>query len=108
MSLIDNLEGMLATGNDNGLLRFTLGQAYLKESRLAEALAHLEVAVRLSPGYSAAWKLYGKALGESGRIDEAMRAYEAGISVATDNGDVQAAKEMQVFQRRLEKKPKAT
>lgn len=94
---------MLAQGNDNALLRFTLGQAYLKDSVFAEALKHLEVAVRLSPSYSAAWKLYGGALSQNGRIEEAMQAYREGISAATTNGDVQAAKEMEVFLKRLQK-----
>lgn len=101
--MIDNLEGMLTRGNDNALLRFTLGQAYLKESVFDEALKHLEVAIRLSPSYSAAWKLYGKALSQNGRIEEAIQAYGKGISAATTNGDVQAAREMEVFLKRLKK-----
>lgn len=103
MSIIDSLEDMLAKGTDSALLRFTLGQAYLKESLFGEALMHLEQAVKLSPGYSAAWKLYGKALSENGRAEEAMHAYRQGISAAETNGDIQAAKEMKVFLKRLEK-----
>ena len=53
--------------------------------------------------YSAAWKLLGKALAEAGDGPCAAEAYAQGIAVAEARGDVQAAKEMRVFLRRLEK-----
>ena len=55
------------------------------------------------PGYSAAWKVYGRALAEAGRAEEAIEAYRRGIEAAESKGDIQAAKEMRVFRRRLEK-----
>ena len=59
-------------------------------------------AMNPDPDYSAAWKLYGKALTQAGRLDEARAAYGRGIEVAERKGDKQAAKEMRVFARRLE------
>ena len=56
------------------------------------------------PNYSAAWKLLGKALAESGAAAEALEAYERGIAVAEARGDKQAAKEMTVFARRMRKR----
>jgi predicted Zn-dependent protease len=103
MGIIENFEAMLANGQDSALLRFSLGQAYLKEERFEEAGAHLEKAVAQNPKYSAAWKLYGKALAALGQNDAAMMAYENGIACAEETGDVQAAKEMQVFLKRLKK-----
>ncbi len=103
MSLVENLEAMLTAGKDDALLRFSLGNAYLKEQpRLAAE--HLARAVELNPEYSAAWKIYAKALAASGREDEAREAYTHGIAAANRNGDIQAAKEMGVFLRRLERK----
>ena len=64
----------------------------------------VEQAVALDPRYSAAWKLYGRALAESGRDADALNAYERGISVAEEKGDQQAAREMRVFANRLRKK----
>ena len=55
------------------------------------------------PGYSAAWKLLGKSLDESGDAVAAAGAYRSGIEAATRRGDKQAAKEMTVFLKRLEK-----
>jgi predicted Zn-dependent protease len=60
--------------------------------------------VELNPEYSAAWKIYGKALTASGRENEAREAYAQGIAAANRNGDIQAAKEMSVFLRRLKRK----
>jgi len=100
MSIVENLEAMLAAGRDDALLRFTLGNAYLKDQP-AIATIHLARAVELNPEYSAAWKIYAKALAAAGRADDARNAYTLGIAAATRNGDIQAAKEMRVFQKRL-------
>jgi predicted Zn-dependent protease len=100
---IQNLEKLLAAGKDSALLRFSLGGEYLKSGDPAAAARHLEEAVRLDPNYSAGWKLLGKALAEAGRPGEALAAYRRGIGVAEQKGDIQAAKEMRVFARRLEK-----
>ena len=100
---IASLEAMLARGTDNALLRYTLGIACLEAGREEEGLGHLERAVAHDPGYSAAWKAYGRALGETGRADDAIEAFRRGIEAAKSKGDIQAAKEMRVFLRRLEK-----
>ena len=101
--LIERFENLLSQGQDNALLRFGLGNAYLKAGDASRAAEHLREAVRHDPGYSAAWKSLGKALAESGRTDESVTAYEEGIRVAQGKGDLQAAKEMQVFLKRLRK-----
>ncbi|MGE5155798.1 MAG: tetratricopeptide repeat protein [Bdellovibrio bacteriovorus] len=103
MSIIDNFEAMLARGQDTALLRYGLGSAYLKAEDAAKAASHLAEAVRLDPGYSAAWKLYGKALMALSRYAEAIAAFDQGIATAEAKGDVQAAKEMRVFRKRAEK-----
>ncbi|MEW8026128.1 MAG: tetratricopeptide repeat protein [Candidatus Thiodiazotropha sp.] len=98
----ENLEKMLERGSDNALLRYTLGSLYLKEKDSDMAVRHLAEAVKQDPNHSASWKLYGKALAASDREDEARQAYRKGIAVAEARGDVQAAKEMGVFLKRLE------
>lgn len=101
MSLIANLEKMLSAGRDDALLRFSLGEALLREGRSREAVAHLQRAVTHDPDYSAAWKILGRALTATNAVDEAEQAYERGIAAAQRRGDVQAAKEMRVFLKRL-------
>ncbi|MBI2312807.1 MAG: tetratricopeptide repeat protein [Betaproteobacteria bacterium] len=100
---IQTLSKMLEAGKDNALLRFSLGSEYLKVGEAENAVSHLRRAVEHDPGYSAAWKLLGKALTEAGRLKEALEAYRRGIEVAEKKGDKQAAKEMEVFSRRLRK-----
>ena len=103
MAIVDNLEAMLARGQDTALLRYSLGAEYLKLNQPDKAAEHLRQAVAKDPTYSAAWKLLGKALAEAGQKAEAISAYEDGIKVANEKGDIQAAKEMTVFLKRLQK-----
>lgn len=99
--IIANLEKLLDGPHDNALLRFSLGNEWLKLGEPAKAAAFFRAAVELDPKYSAAWKLLGKSLAESGANDEALSAYQQGIVVAEAKGDVQSAKEMKVFAKRL-------
>lgn len=103
MPSIADFEAMLAQGRDNALLRFSLGNEYLKAGDAAQAAEHLRRAVEHDPKYSAAWKLLGKALTDVEAWLEALAAYRQGIAVAEARGDKQAAKEMGVFTRRIEK-----
>ena len=98
-----NFERLLAAGNEGALLRFGLGNEFLKCGDVEAAATHLRRAVALDPGYSAAWKLLGKILAETGDAAGAVNAYECGIAAAAKRGDKQAGKEMAVFLRRLEK-----
>src|SRR4051812_42269697 len=97
-------EALLAAGKDGALLRFSLGMHHLKEGNAVAAVEHLRKAVALDPAYSAAWKLLGKALADSGDAEGAMSAYREGIAAADRRGDKQASREMGVFLRRLEKR----
>ena len=106
-SAIANLQKLLGTPRDGALLRFSLGSEYLKSGDPENAVAHLREAVSRDAGYSAAWKLLGRALADSGRLPDAVAAYREGIGVAERKGDKQAAKEMTVFCRRIEKQLEA-
>lgn len=101
MALIDKLEQLLASGQDSALLRYGLGNEYLKAGRFDRAAEYFRKAVEHDPNYSAAWKLLGKALTSAGRNDDAIQAYESGLRAAEEKGDLQAAKEMKVFLKRL-------
>jgi predicted Zn-dependent protease len=105
-TLIANLETLIAAGKDSPAVRFGLGKACLEGSDAAASRSHLERAVELDPSYSAAWKLLGKACSQGSDIDGAADAYRRGIAAATAKGDRQAAKEMEVFLRRLERGPR--
>ena len=100
---IASLEKMIDGPRDGALLRFSLGNEYLKEGALAAAEKCFRSAVDRDKHYSAAWKALGKTLVDAGQPEEALKAYETGISVADARGDIQAAKEMTVFAKRLRK-----
>ncbi len=103
MSRIRHFEAMLERGQDGALLRFSLGNEYLAAGEPARAVEHLACAVEHDPGYSAAWKALGRAHERCGDTAAAMAAWDQGIEAAQARGDKQAAKEMQVFRKRLQK-----
>jgi tetratricopeptide (TPR) repeat protein len=101
--LIANLEALIAKGGDGAVLRLALAARYLDAGDAPSAVRHAEAAVRLDPEYSAAWKALGRALTVAGRSADARNAYERGVEVAERRGDQQAAKEMRVFSKRLQR-----
>jgi predicted Zn-dependent protease len=103
MSALETFEKLLASGKDNALLRYSLGNECLKLGRLDDARTHLRAALAFDPRYSAAWKLLGRAESEAGALVEARETYRQGIAAAEAKGDIQAAKEMTVFAKRIDK-----
>lgn len=97
------LSRQLGGPRDGALLRLSIGSALHDEGRIAEAIGFLRAAVELDPAYSAAWKRLGLALDAQGECNAALEAWTQGIAAAEARGDVQAAKEMQVFRRRTQK-----
>jgi Flp pilus assembly protein TadD len=88
---------------DDPVVRFGLAGAYLDAGQPEHAITEYREAVRLKPDYSAAHRGLGRALERAGRIEEARSAYHRGLEVATQTGDLQTRKEIEVFLRRLEK-----
>lgn len=100
---IEALRAQLGGPRDGALLRYSLGAALLEAGKAAEAIMHLRAAVEFDANYSAAWKLLGKACLQTGDATAAADAWRRGLAVAEARGDVQAAKEMRVFLKRLER-----
>jgi Tfp pilus assembly protein PilF len=98
-----NFERMLAAGKDSALLRYSIGNEHAKAGDWTAAVDALAHAVALDPTYTAAWKLYAKALEQAGQPAKALETYRHGIIVARQKGDRQAEKEMTVFARRIER-----
>ena len=96
-----SLEKLLNGPRDGALLRYSLGSEYLKAGHAGKAVAHFREAVARDANFSAAWKLLGKALAENGDLAAALEAYAQGIKVAEAKRDIQAAKGMRVFSKRL-------
>ncbi|QNM96966.1 tetratricopeptide repeat protein [Chitinimonas koreensis] len=101
--MIEQLEKLLGGPRDGALLRFSLGTAHLNAGAFERAAAYFRDALAQDPRYSAAWKGLGRALADAGQAQAALAAYREGIAVAEARGDKQAAREMTVFARRIER-----
>lgn len=101
--VITNLERLINGPRDGALLRYSLGNEWLKAGAPTQAVECLSAAVAADAHYSAAWKLLGKALLDASRPEEAIAAWEQGIAAAEAKGDIQAAKEMKVFIKRAQR-----
>ena len=100
---IARLRAMCGGPRDGALLRVSLAHALIAAGDRAAALGELRQALEFDPDYSAAWKLLGRTLADSGDATAARRTYEQGIAAAIKRGDKQAEKEMRVFLKRLQK-----
>lgn len=100
-SLIAGLRAQCGGPRDGALLRFSLGNALLGEGQAGAAIEELRRALAFDPGYSAAWKVLGKACLAQDDREGAADAWRQGIAAAAQRGDKQAEKEMAVFLRRL-------
>jgi len=87
---------------DDPVVRFGLAGAYLDAGQAESAVREYQETIRLKPDYSAAHRGLSRALERAGRREEARAAYAKGVEVATQTGDLQTKKEIEVFLRRLD------
>jgi predicted Zn-dependent protease len=95
---------LLERDPENPMVLYSLGSELFKEKKYLEAKGYLDRAVRNKPDYSVAYRTLGRTLYELGEDNEARRVFDEGREVAQKNGDLQTAKEIDVFARRLEKR----
>lgn len=98
---VTRLLDMVGTDRDSAMLRLTLSRLLAAQGQVVQAQAHLEAAVGMDPGYTAAWKELGRLRLQGNDAEGAAEAWRQGIDQARENGDKQAEKEMTVFLRRL-------
>ncbi len=103
MSIIENLEQLLASGRDDALLRFGLGSALFNAKQFEQAIPHLKACIEHDPDYSAAYKLLGKALFKIGDEEAAKSIFESGMPIAVRKGDKQTEREIQAFVKKIGK-----
>ncbi len=94
---------MLERGQDGPLLRYSIGLEYLHAEDPSQAAEHLTQCIELDPDYSAAYKCLAQAQDALGETEACRSTLEKGVAAAERKGDIQAQKEMKVFQKRLDK-----
>ncbi|MEM7292631.1 MAG: tetratricopeptide repeat protein [Pseudomonadota bacterium] len=104
MSIAENLEKLLASGQDNAMLRFGLGSAYFNDKQFALAIPHLRACLVHDPEYTAAYKLLGKALIKTGDDEGASDVFNTGLPIAQRKGDKQTEREILAFRKKLDKR----
>jgi|SRR2546421_9167019 predicted Zn-dependent protease len=100
---IRQFQELIALEPDDTVLRFGLGELYIGAEDFASAAEQFAEIVRLDPQYSAAYRYLGQSYAALGKPQAAAEVFQRGIAVAEARGDLQTAKEMQVFLRRLQK-----
>ncbi len=98
---IARLEDLLKDDPQDDLTHFLLGREYLEVKRHEDAARVLQRCVEINPQYTAAYRFLGDAHRFAGNHVPAREAYETGIMVAQDTGDLQAGKEMEVLIRKV-------
>ena len=100
---LQQFQELIALEPHDTMLRFGLGELYIEAGDFASAAEQFVEIVRLDAQYSAAYRYLGQAYAALDRPTEAEAVFQRGIAVAEARGDLQTAKEMQVFLRRLSK-----
>ena len=95
---------LLERDPNNPMVLYSIGNELFKQGEYPEARDHLRRAVENKPDYSVAYRMLGRAHYELGEDVEAREVFERGREVATENGDLQTVKEIDVFRRRLDKR----
>lgn len=85
-SRIEVFEQMLASDPDNAMVLFGLAKEYEKAGRDGDVIASLNKYLRLHNDEGNAYGMLARACERAGKRDEARRAYERGIEVATAHG----------------------
>ena len=98
---IETLRALAAADPSDGAAWFLLGRELLGANRAGEAVAAFESALAAQSDYTAAFRQLGNALEACGRYEDAAATYRRGIEVAERTHDLQTAKEMGAFLKRL-------
>ena len=100
--IIEQFRQIVELEPDSELTHFGLAQELSKAGRFAEAAPAYERAIEIKPDYSAAYRGLGCAYRQTNALDKARHAFTKGLEVATQLGDLQTKKEIEVFLKRLD------
>lgn len=103
-ALLERIEGLaeLLEEEPDALTHFMLATELLKVDRGPDAAKNFAAALALDPQYTAAYRGLGRELLAQGDTVQAVDIFTQGLAVAEQTGDLQTAKEMEVFLRRAQ------
>jgi tetratricopeptide (TPR) repeat protein len=88
------IEEMLEADPGDSFLRYALAMEYTSAGEHEAAAASLEELIRRDPAYVPAYQQAGQVLLRLGRDDQARAVLQAGVTIATRQGNDHAASEM--------------
>lgn len=91
---IQAFRAFVAKSPDDPFPRYSLAMTLRSSGQVEEAIAEFRELARRKPEYVPTYLMLGQALTALGRSDEAARAYEDGIAVATRGNDQHARGEL--------------
>ncbi len=91
----EDLLQMVKEYPDSPMGFFSLGKHYLEAQRYADAAARLAEAVKLDPGYAAAWVALGDAFNASGEPDKARAAWNSALATPHAKKDVSLQEDLE-------------
>ncbi len=91
---ISLLKSFLEKDPNDSFSRYALALDYIKLNRLDEAVKEFEYLLAHAPDYTATYYHLGKVYEQQGRIEDAKKVYQNGITLTAQRGESHANKEL--------------
>lgn len=105
---IAQFQKMAADDPENELGHFRLGQLFMEDGQLDEAISSFRRTLVLSPQFSKVYQLLASCLLKLSKQDDALKVLEQGFAVADERGDNMPRDEMAKMLTQLGKSPPAS
>ncbi len=97
MDRIAALNDILTQNPNDALARYGLAMEYSKQGDFDRALAEFSILLQKNPDYTPGYFMAGQTLNRAGRIDEAKKMLQEGITTARRTGNLHAQSEMEAM-----------
>ncbi|MEH0860168.1 MULTISPECIES: CDC27 family protein [unclassified Halobacteriovorax] len=95
---------VLAIDENDVVANFGLADIHFNNEKFEKALKHLEVVLNENPKYSVAYLLKSKILFSEEKYEQCLEVIEKGIPIATSQGELMPANEMQTIKSKVLRK----
>ena len=98
---IEQFKKILQLDPKDETLWFGLGKAYMGDENWVEAIPALEECIKVRPNYSAAYFALAQSLQQQKQHEKCLTICDAGITIATTNGDLLVIKNLEELRKSL-------